>query len=70
MRLYSREDFWHELERRGCWRVSEEDGLTGTYWLGPDGRHFQIPAGDVFPEFMLDDVIRQHGLPASPKPLN
>ena len=46
MRRFSREEFWLELERRGCHRVSEEDDL-GSFWLGPDGRHFQVPAPDA-----------------------
>jgi hypothetical protein len=69
MRRFSREEFWLELERRGCHRVSEADDL-GSYWLGPDGRHFQVPAPDAdgrYPDWMLDDLIRQHGLPRVPR---
>jgi hypothetical protein len=69
MRRFSREEFRLELERRGCHRVSEEDDL-GSFWLGPDGRHFQVPAPDAdgrYPDWMLDDLIRQHGLPRVPR---
>jgi hypothetical protein len=69
MRRFSREEFWLELERRGCHRVSDEDDL-GSFWLGPDGRHFQVPAADAdgrYPDWMLDDLIRQHGLPRVPR---
>jgi hypothetical protein len=34
MRRFSREDFWRELEQRGCHRVTEEDDL-GSFWLAP-----------------------------------
>jgi hypothetical protein len=34
MRRFSREEFWLELENRGCHRVSEEDDL-GSFWLAP-----------------------------------
>ena len=69
MRLFSRDEFWLELERRGCHRVTEEDEL-GTFWLGPDGRHFQVPPGNQYPDFMLDDLILQHGLPRKPRLTN
>jgi hypothetical protein len=65
MRRFSRTDFWLELEKRGCKRVTEEDDF-GSFWLGPNGRHFQVPkpdADDSYPDWMLDDLIRQHGLP-------
>jgi hypothetical protein len=70
MRRFSREEFWRELERRGCHRVTEEDDL-GSFWLAPDGRHFQGPppdADDRYPDWMLDDLIRQHGLPQAVRP--
>ncbi|HEX3881990.1 MAG TPA: hypothetical protein VHW66_04980 [Stellaceae bacterium] len=69
MRRFSREEFRLELERRGCHCVAEEDDL-GTFWLGPDGRHFQVPppeADDRHPEFLLDDLILHHGLPRTPR---
>lgn len=67
MRIYSRDEFWQELERRDCKRMTDEDDLLGTFWLAPDGRHFQVPPGSTYPDFMLDDLIRQHGLPQAPK---
>jgi hypothetical protein len=69
MRRFRRQEFWRELEIRGCHRVSEEADL-GSFWLAPDGRHFQVPppdADDCYPDFMLDDLIRQHGLPRTPR---
>ena len=33
MRRISREEFWLELEKRGCHRVSDEDDLW-SIWLG------------------------------------
>jgi hypothetical protein len=71
MRRFSRQEFWLELERRGCHRVSEEIDL-GSFWLGPSGKHFQVPppdADDCYADFILDDLIRQHGLPP-PRPSN
>jgi hypothetical protein len=62
MRRFSRADFW--LEKRRCSRVTEEDDL-GSFWMGPNGRHFQVPppdADDSYPDWMLDDLIHQHGL--------
>lgn len=71
MRRFSRDDFWQELEDRGCHRVTEEDEL-GTFWLGPDGRHFQVPPppdeDGHYPDFMLDDLILRHGLPRQKRP--
>ena len=57
MRRFSQAEFWLELERRGCRRVSEEDDL-GTFWLGPNGRHFQVPPPDSdgrYPDWLLDE---------------
>ena len=68
MRRFRREEFWRELENRGCHRVSEEADL-GSFWLAPDGRYFQVPPpdpDDYYPDFLLDDLIRQHGLPRTP----
>lgn len=61
MRRFGRAEFWRALERRGYHRVTEEDDL-GSFWLAPDGRHFQVPspdADDRYPDWMLDDLIRQ-----------
>ena len=41
MRRFSREEFWLELERRGCHRVSEEDDL-GSFWLGRTAGTFKF----------------------------
>jgi hypothetical protein len=43
MRRFSREEFWLELERRGCHRVSEEDDL-GSFGLVRTGGTFRFRA--------------------------
>jgi len=72
MRLFSAGDFEDELTRRGCRKVGGHP--FGTEWQAPGGRSFLVPipeevekdAGPAFPDWMLDDLIRAHGLPAAP----
>jgi hypothetical protein len=67
MRIYKPEEFASELLRRGCSMVRDnEDGSQ--LWRRGDGRHFLIPAPESgsYPDWMLDDIIRQHDLPLIP----
>ena len=65
MRLLSPNDFYHELERRGC-RTTDGKFPFGRFWQGPDGRYFLVPPPEEdgrYPDWMLDDLIRRHNLP-------
>ena len=64
MRIYAPEEFASELLRRGCDKVRDNDDGS-QLWRRTDGRHFLVPApeGGGYPDWMLDDLIRQHDLP-------
>ncbi len=69
MRLFSLEEFDSELIRRDCKKVDEDE--TGHFWETKDGRFFMVPhpgePGGQYPDWMLDDLIATHDLPAGPK---
>ena len=70
MHLFSREDFYEELRRRGCEDTSEMlDGL-GSLWRNTDGLVFTVPEPEErngrYPDWMLDDLIERLRLPAAP----
>lgn len=72
MRRYKPEDFEAELLRRGCTKIEGESDVNGTYWRYK-GKAFQVPNPDRsnpgdprYDDFILDDLLQMHGLPAQP----
>ncbi len=72
MRLFPAAEFKKELERRGCRYIGKL--AFGYEWQAPDGRSFLVPIPeeiigndvDAHPDWMLDDLINKHELPAAP----
>ena len=77
MRRFKPEEFYDELLRRECKRLDDEDDENGTYWRF-DGKVFQVPPppdkadpqDPRYPDWMLDDILQVHGLPAKAKKPN
>ena len=75
MWILSREEFEAELIRRNCSKIGETRSGYGL-WETEDGEPFSIPPSEAeradgesgYPDWMLDDLIREVGLPAMPKP--
>lgn len=69
MQMLTPEEFESELIRRGC-QKRHNDPKIGQIWQTADGRIFQVPApehlGGRYPDAILDDIIRTHGLPNAP----
>ena len=70
MRLLSRENLYEELRRRGCVNTGDAlDGL-GTLWRNAEGKTFTVPEpeerGERYPDWILDDLIKQFRLPTAP----
>ncbi len=69
MRQFTREQLFDELQRRGCSHFQNDPNL-GSFWKAPDGRYFQVPLPDgpngTYPDYILDDLIKCHGLPSAP----
>lgn len=68
MRLFTPAEFASELMRRGCEKVRENDDGS-QLWRRSDGRHFLVPEPEEdgsYPDWMLDDLITQLDLPATP----
>lgn len=73
MRRFKQEEAWVELEQRyGCSLGSQQpDGSTD--WLTPEGKLFSFPDAEepdgCYPDFMLDHIIKRHGLERLNKPM-
>lgn len=69
MRQFTAEEFAKELRRRGCVHVQDTPGL-GSFWRNRHGQVFQVPPpenpGGGYPDYILDDLIKTHNLPAVP----
>ena len=77
MRLLTVEELENYLKRCGCVTVTGWRD-AGRIWRAPDGRHFNVPLpeepcadGDNrnpihrrYPDWMLDQIITAHALPA------
>ena len=73
MRIFNPDEFDDELVKRGCERLDDESDETGEYWRRQDGKVFRVPFpeerynGDSgYPDYILDDLIETHDLPAKP----
>ena len=72
MRLFPAEGFEKELQRRGCNKVGSHG--FGVEWQAPNKRSFLVPhpeelidgTVEAYPDWMLDDLIEKHNLPAAP----
>lgn len=71
-RLFSKEEFEAELERRGCQKI-EDNKAYGSLWVWSGNVHFTVPIPEemedgraYYPDWMLDHLIASMGLPPAP----
>jgi hypothetical protein len=75
MRLLSPEELEAELSRRNCSIIGKTTSGV-TVWQTEDGEPFSVmppeepgPDGKLYyPDWILDDIIRQVGIPTTPRP--
>lgn len=62
--VVSREQLTKILEDCGCTKIGETT-RTGEFWIGADGKHFQVPVPPHggYPDWMVDDLLVQCGCP-------
>ncbi len=69
MRIYSRQEFDEELEKRGCSKTAymTQDRLS-VAWEREDGNHFLVPVFEYgrYPDFILDQISEANDLPNPP----
>ena len=75
MRLMSPEEFESELNQRNCYKLGQtRSGYT--VWETEDGDPFSVPPPEetgpdgrlCYPDWMLDDLINQVGIPIGKRP--
>ena len=67
MRIYTREEFFEELRKRGCRRHGENIVRKHMVWQNHSGDVFLLEDSAEYPDYILDRLIKHCGVNSSPQ---